>query len=428
MKKVLPGRVEIIAVGSELLGPDFLDTNSLYLSARLNELGWEVAFKTIVGDQENDLRLRLREALRRTDLVFVMGGLGPTSDDITTRVVARTVRRKLVLDKDTLKALETRLRRRRIPLSAANRKQAYVVKGAEVIPNKNGTAPGQWLTVGRRLLILLPGPPHELKLMCEENVWPVLTKKRRGFLVRGILKTTGLAESMVETLISDLYPRRDDLNVTVLASPGQIEVHLTAFSAVSPLLAERKLRRLKSRLARRIRDYVFSQTGESLEEVVGGLLRKSNKTLAVAESCSGGLIGHRLTNVPGSSEYFREGVIAYSNAAKIDLLFVSPELIETHGAVSLQTAKAMAHGVRRRARADFGLSVTGIAGPSGGTPDKPVGLVFIALAWRGGTEVQKNLFPGTRDRIKIQSAQKALDILRRHLLLEVRTAKKRKKP
>jgi len=162
--------------------------------------------------------------------------------------------------------------------------------------------------------------------------------------------------------------------------------------------------------------------------VVGGLLRKSNKTLAVAESCSGGLIGHRLTNVPGSSAYFREGVIAYSNAAKIDLLFVSSELIETHGAVSLQTAKAMAHGVRRRARADFGLSVTGIAGPSGGTSDKPVGLVFIALAWRGGTEVQKNLFPGTRDRIKIQSAQKALDILRRHLLLEVRTAKKRKKP
>ncbi|MFZ2054770.1 MAG: competence/damage-inducible protein A [Candidatus Aminicenantales bacterium] len=425
---MLPGRVEIIAVGSELLGPNFLDTNSLYLSARLNDLGWTVAFKTIVGDEEKALRLRLREALRGTELVVVMGGLGPTSDDVTAKAVARTVRRKLVLNKDVLKAIETRLRQRRIPLSAANRKQAYVVKGAEVIPNKNGTAPGQWLTVGGKQLILLPGPPHELKPMCEESVWPVLTKKRRGFLVRGILKTTGLAESVVETLISDLYPRRDDLNVTVLASPGQIEVHLTAFSAVSPLPAERRLRRLRSQLARRMRDYVFTQTEESLEEVVGRLLKKTSQTLAVAESCSGGLIGHRLTNVPGSSAYFLEGVIAYSNAAKIDLLFVSPKLIETHGAVSPQTAIAMARGVRKRARADFGLAVTGIAGPSGGTPDKPVGLVFVALAWRGGAEIQKNLFLGTRERIKIQSAQKALDILRRHLLLEVRTAEKRKKP
>jgi nicotinamide-nucleotide amidase len=426
MRKGLPGRVEIIAVGSELLGPDFLDTNSLYLSARLNELGWAVAFKTIVGDQENDLILRLREALRRMELVIVMGGLGPTCDDITTKAVARAVGRKLVLHKAVLEAIETRLRRRRMPLSAANRKQAYIIDGAVVLPNKNGTAPGQWLSLGGRQIILLPGPPHELKPLCEEHVWPVLIKSRRGFFVRGILKTTGVAESMVETRLADLYPRSGDLGVTILASPGQVEVHLKAFSSVSPLAAAGKLQRLKARLARRMRDSVFSQAGESLEEVVGGLLKKTNKTLAVAESCSGGLISHRLTNVPGSSAYFLEGLIAYSNAAKIDLLFVSPKLIETHGAVSPETAKAMARGVRKRARADLGLAVTGIAGPSGGTPEKPVGLVFVALAWQGGTEVQKNLFLGTRDRIKIQSAQNALDVLRRHLLLEVRTAKRRK--
>ncbi len=425
MKKTLPGRVEIIAVGSELLEPDFLDTNSLYLSARLSELGWAVAFKTIVGDRENDLRLRLGEALRQTDLVMVIGGLGPTRDDITVKAVARTLGRKLVMHKGALRAIEARLRRRQIPLSRANRKQAYVVAGADVLPNKNGTAPGQWLTVGKTKLILLPGPPHELRPMCEEFIWPLLAERRNGFLVRGILRTTGLAESMVETLLAECYPRSDNLGVTVLASPGQVDVHLRAFSAESSHLAVGELRRLKSRLARRLRGYVFSQTGESLEEVVAGLLKKSHQTLAVAESCSGGLIGHRLTNIPGSSEYFLEGVIAYSNASKIDLLFVPPKLIKNYGAVSAQTAKAMARGVRRRARADYGLAVTGIAGPSGGTPDKPIGLVFVALAWRGGIEVHKSLFLGTRERIKIQSAQNALDVLRCHLVLGVRAAKRR---
>ncbi|MGB7296371.1 MAG: competence/damage-inducible protein A [Candidatus Aminicenantales bacterium] len=424
---MLPGRVEIIAVGSELLGSHFLDTNSLYLTARLKELGWTVAFKTIVGDRLNDLRLRLGQALRRTDLVMVTGGLGPTRDDITTPTVARTLGRKRRLDKNVLGAIENRLCSRGIPLSAANRKQAYVVEGAKVLPNRSGTAPGQWLNTRGKQVILLPGPPHELKTICEDNVWPVLMRRRRGFFVRGILKTTGLPESMVETRIADLYPKSADLGVTVLASPGQIEIHVEAFSVVSPIQAARKLQRLKFRLLRRLKDSAFSQTGETLEEVVGNLLRKLKKTLAVAESCSGGLIGHRLTNVPGSSEYFLEGVIAYHNAAKIDLLCVPAKTIERHGAVSPQTAQAMARGIRKRARSDFGLAVTGIAGPSGGTPEKPIGLVFVALAWRGGTTVQENLFLGTRDRIKIQSAQTALDVLRRRLLLEVRGAKRSKK-
>ena len=420
-----PGRVEIIAVGSELLTPHFQDTNSLYLSARLNDLGWTVAFKTIVGDNAEDLRLRLREALRRTELVIVMGGLGPTGDDITREAVAGALGRDLVLQRDVLEGIEDRFRRRQLPMPKPNRKQAFVIGGAAVLPNKNGTAPGQVLKVGRKKIVLLPGPPHELKPMCEESVWPALGKERSGHFSRAVLKVTSLTESMVDVLISDLYPKRADLGLTILASPGQIEVHLSAFSAGSGVLAEKKLRRLKSKLMGRLRNHVFSETGDSLEEVVGLLLKKQKKTLAVAESCSGGLISHRLTNVPGSSEYFLEGAIAYSNAAKIELLAVSPDLIKTHGAVSFPVARAMASGIRRCARADLGLAVTGIAGPTGGSPEKPIGLVFTALAWPGGTEVQKNLFLGKREQVKLQSAQKGLDMVRRHLLQNARSKKRR---
>jgi nicotinamide-nucleotide amidase len=394
MKKEMPCRVEIIAVGSELLTPYFRDTNSLYLSERLNDLGWTVAFKTVVGDRGQDIRLRLRDALRRTDLVVLMGGLGPTGDDVTKEAVAGALGRDMVLRNDVLEAIKDRFRRRQLPMPRTNRKQALVIRGAEVLPNKNGTAPGQVIKAGAKTVVLLPGPPHELKAMCEEHVWPLLANGRSGYLTRAVLRTTGLTESMVESLIADLYPKRAGLDLTVLASPGQIEVHLSAFSAVSASQAENRLRRLKTRLLGRLRNHVFSENGESLEEVVGRLLKKQRKTLAVAESCSGGLVSHRLTNVPGSSEYFLEGAIAYSDAAKTDLLAVPPDLIGTHGAVSFPVARAMASGIRRRARADFGLAVTGIAGPAGGSPEKPVGLVFTALAWTGGSEVQRNLFLG----------------------------------
>jgi nicotinamide-nucleotide amidase len=423
VKKDIPYRAEIIAVGSELLTPYFRDTNSLYLSERLNELGWTVAFKTIVGDRDADIRLRLREALRRTDLVLVMGGLGPTGDDVTRGAVAATLGRDLVMRSDVLEGIRDRFRRRELPMPRANRKQALVIHGAAVLPNRNGTAPGQLIKVGAKSVVLLPGPPHELKPMCEEHVWPVLANGRAGYLSRATLRTVGLTESIVETLISDLYPKRADLGLTVLASPGQIEVHLTAFSGVSASQAGRKLRRLKTQLLRRLRSHVFSENGETLEEVVGRLLKKQKKTLAVAESCSGGLVSHRLTNVPGSSEYFLEGAVAYSDAAKTDLLAVRPELIGAHGAVSFPVARAMASGIRRRARADFGLAVTGIAGPTGGSAEKPVGLVFTALAWSGGSEVRRNLFLGGREQVKLQSSQKALDMVRRHLLQNARAGK-----
>jgi competence/damage-inducible protein CinA-like protein len=412
----VPTKVEIIAIGSELLTPYYQDTNSLYLTQRLNELGFDVAFKTIVGDDIGDLSLRIKEALGNSRIVLAIGGLGPTGDDRTREAFAAVLNRDLVLNKDILRRIEERFKRRRIPMPAPNRKQAYLIQGAEALSNRIGTAPGQWLEEGRKTVVLLPGPPGELKPMFEESVWPRFAAKRHGYLARQVLKIAGLTESQVEMLIADLYPKRPDVRITILASPGQIEIHLTSFSSSGDSEAEKKIQGLEKKLLSRLKNNVFSESGEDLEEVVGNLLKKSKQTLATAESCSGGLLSHRLTNKPGSSDYFLEGVVTYSNAAKTDLLAVPPSVIRTHGAVSSLVARAMARGIRERARSDYGLAITGIAGPSGGTPEKPVGLVFVGLAWDGGTSVWKSLFLGTRKQIKFQSTQKALDMLRRHLL------------
>lgn len=416
MKYKTPAKVEIIAVGSELLAPYYRDTNSLYLTERLNALGFEVAFKTIVGDNLDDLRPRIKEALDQADLVLATGGLGPTEDDKTREAFAAVLERKLILDQEILKKIKERFRRRHISMPGSNRKQAEVIQGAVALANWNGTAPGQWLEVGKKKIVLLPGPPHELKPMFEESVWPRLQKERRGYLARKILKITGLTESRIEMLISDLYPKKPGLRITVLATPGQIEIHLTSFSPDSAAEAEKKIERLKKKLLSRLDKYAFSESGEELEEIVGRLLRKKKQTLAVAESCTGGLLSHRLTNIPGSSDYFLEAAVTYSNAAKAGLLGVPPALIEKHGAVSFSVARAMAQGIRKRAQADYALAITGIAGPGGGSPEKPVGLAFVALAWETGTEVRKSLFLGKREQVKFQSTQRALDMLRRHLL------------
>ncbi len=416
MKNDINSQVEILAVGSELLSPNFQDTNSLHLTARLNELGYSVRFKTVVGDELADLSFRLKQACRHAGLVLVIGGLGPTTDDITREAVAVALKRSLVFRPDLLERIEERFRRRKMPMPISNRKQAFLVEGAVVLPNRNGTASGQCISVGRKSVVLLPGPPHELKAMFEECVRPRLEPRRRGYFARRVLKTVGLTESQVETLISDLYPKNRNPAVTVLASPGQIEIHLSAFSRTSSASAESRLRRLEGKLACRLRAHLFSVAGETLEEVVGRLLKKKKLSLAVAESCSGGLLGHRLTNVSGSSDYFLAGVVAYSNASKAAFLGVRTVDMERYGAVSSVVARRMAQGIRKRARADFGLSITGIAGPTGATPRKPVGLVYTAMAWAGGVEVQRNIFLGNRDLIKLQSTQKALDMIRRRLL------------
>lgn len=416
MKKEKDYWIEIMAIGSELLTPHFQDTNSLYLTQRLNELGREVSFKTIVGDDWNELTLCINEAISRSDLIIAMGGLGPTRDDLTREAFAYVLGRKLLFREELLQRIRERFERRNLEMPDINKKQAYMIEGSEILPNKNGTAPGLWLETEKKIIILLPGPPHELKLMFDDFVWSKLKKLKVEHASRAVLKTTGLTESEIESLIFDLYPKTPDVKMTTLAYPGQIEIHLTAHSKKSQKKAAEKLNELKDAILLRLEKNIFSQEGEELEEVVGYLLRGDKKTLAVAESCTGGLMGHRITNVPGSSDYFIQGVIAYSNEAKKGLLDVPSDLIEKHGAVSYQVAQAMAQEVRKKAQADLGVGITGIAGPTGGTPEKPVGLVYVALAWDKGCEVTKNLFLGKREAIKFQSSQKALDMIRRHLL------------
>jgi nicotinamide-nucleotide amidase len=409
-------KIEIMAVGSELLTPHFQDTNSLYLTQRLNDLAMEVSFKTIVGDDWDDLTQRIQESLHHADIIIAMGGLGPTRDDITREAFATVLERKLIFKEALLKKIEARFKRRRLSMPLVNKRQAYIIDGAQVLENKNGTAPGLWLDRKEQAIILLPGPPQELKPMFEASVWPRLQKLRTNHVARRILKTAGLTESKIESLIFDVYPKAPYLKLTTLAYPGQIEIHMTGHSKESQGQAERRVKKLENTIISRLKDNVFSMSGEELEEVVGKLLRLNKKTLSAAESCTGGFLGHRITNVPGSSEYFAESVVAYSNEAKKKLLDISLNLIEKYGAVSSQVAQAMARAIKEKARTSYGLAISGIAGPTGGTPEKPVGLVYTALAWDKGSKVSKNLFLGNREAIKLQSSQKALDMLRRHLL------------
>ena len=414
-------RVQILAVGSELLTPFYQDTNSLYLTQRLNDLGLDVTVKTIAPDEHDALFLQVKIALVQAELVLVTGGLGPTEDDRTREVLAEVLGKKLVLQDELLLRIQERFSRRGLTMPASNNKQALVPEGAEVLTNDFGTAPGLWLNTGKNITVLLPGPPHEMKPMFENQVWPRLQQFRTGYRSRRVVKLTGLTESMVEDLIGDLYPKDNSFQVTTLASPGQIEVHLTSFAASSAEEADAALKRVGFAFLDRLGDSVFSASGEDLEAVVGRLLKEKRQTLATAESCTGGLLAHRLTNVSGSSDYFLQGMVVYSNEAKIDDLGISAENIRKFGAVSSQVAKAMAAAVRAKARANYGLGITGITGPTGGTEDKPVGLVFIALAWDKSTDVVKTQFLGNREQVKFQASQKALDMLRRYLQGTYRT-------
>jgi nicotinamide-nucleotide amidase len=409
-------KIEILAVGSELVSPFFQDTNSLYLTQRLNDLGLDVSRKTVVGDDFKELCEAIRSTAAVADLLLIMGGLGPTADDITRDACAEALGRKLIFRPDLLGRIEERFTRRGKMMPPSNRNQANLLDGAEVLENANGTAPGQWLVHGNARIVLLPGPPRELKPMFDASVWPRLQEWRTGATARRALKITGLTESEVEELIRDLYPKTPALRLTILSAPGQIELHLTAFSDQSADDAAAAVERLNAELRLRLSDNLFSSTGNDLETVVGCLLRERRRTLATAESCTGGLLANRITNVPGSSDYFLEGFITYSNRAKNARLDVPPDLILAHGAVSPEVARAMASGVRTKAGAYYGLAVTGIAGPSGGTLDKPVGLVYTALAWDGGEAVRKNIFLGQREQVKFQTSQKALDMLRRFLI------------
>ena len=416
-------KTEIIAVGSELLTPDFQDTNSIFLTAGLNGIGLGVSFKTVVGDDESDLARVFRTALGRSRLILCMGGLGPTEDDRTRETLAKVLGARLVFRKDLLVRIRERFRRRGMAMPASNLKQCYVIEGAEVLDNPNGTAPGLWLATARHRIALLPGPPREIRPMFENHVLPRFGAIGQGLMVRRAIRLTGLGESSMESLMKPVYAAVPaGVSVTTLASPGDLSIHLTYRGVAPRAAAEMSLDGLEKKIQEALSPWIYSRNGDNLEAVVGSLLKEKEKTVACAESCTGGLLGHRLTGIPGSSAYFLESAVVYSNAAKTRRLGVPKSLLEKHGAVSAAAARAMAVGVRKTSRSDFGLSVTGIAGPDGGSARKPVGLVYIALAHDQGAAVHRNLFFGGRAQVKYQSSQKALDILRKFLIKGSRKA------
>jgi nicotinamide-nucleotide amidase len=406
----------ILAVGSEMLTPFRVDTNSLFITERLNTIGYDVRLKAVVGDDVGELAGFLQGVMIWADLIVITGGLGPTEDDITRDAVARALDTPLDVDEAIVERIRDRFARRGMTMPEINRRQAMVPRGATVLPNPNGTAPGLWISHGKTAIVLLPGPPREMKPMLDSVIAERLTATSAGSgLFRRVLKITGRAESDVDAAAQPVYGKWTSqtapISTTILAVLGQIELHLTT-RASSTAAADRVLDVAIGELQEVLGPSLYSTDGRGLEVVVGDLLRARKLTIAAAESCTGGLLMSRLTDVPGSSDYVDRGVVCYSNQSKIDLAGVPEALIAAHGAVSEPVAQAMADGIRRRAGTSIGVGITGIAGPGGGTPAKPVGMVCIAVAADEETRVRTFQFIGSREIVKFQAAQSALNMTR----------------
>jgi nicotinamide-nucleotide amidase len=412
----------IIAVGSELLTPFRTDTNSLFITSKLNDLGIEVVAKLVVPDRRDELAAAIGESLRRSDLVVLTGGLGPTDDDLTRLAVSDSLGLPLEEHPEILDRIRQRFAKRGMQMPAVNRVQAQVLSGAAVLANASGTAPGQWVEYGRQIVVLLPGPPREMRPMLEQVLAQRLEPLARGVrLYRRVIRIAGRTESDVEQVAQPVYSRfaawQPPVWTSILAAPSQIELHFSV-RADHAEQGDATLARATSEIVAVIGDDVFSTDGRSLEQVVGDLLRHRSWRIATAESCTGGLVASRLTDVPGSSDYLERGVVAYSNRAKTDLLGVPEETIRQHGAVSEPVGEAMAAGMRQRAGVEIALGITGIAGPTGGSDSKPVGTVVIAVASPDGVRVRRFVFPGGRKQVKSFASQTALNMVR--LVLEGR--------
>lgn len=411
---------EIVAVGSELLTPYRQDTNSLYLTEKLNALGVDVIFKTIAGDNRRQLTSAAEIAISRADLIIFMGGLGPTEDDLTREAVADALGLELRRDPAILEALKKRFAARKFTMTPNNHKQADVLAGATVLTNPLGTAPGQWISGkydGReKIILLLPGPPHELKSLFEkECIEKLRAKLPPAFLATRELRVAMMGESHCDSKVAPIYQKHKDVQTTILAGAGEIQLHLKA-QAESQEVAQARVDRLAGELEDELGEFVFSSHGESMEQIVGYFLQMRNATLAVAESCTGGLLAERITNISGSSRYFAGGAVVYSNELKTEFAGVPADLIAGHGAVSKEVAIALAEGIRTRCNATLGVGITGVAGPTGGSEEKPVGLVYHALADGANTDVIEKSFPGDRKRIRWFATQQALDMVRRKLM------------
>jgi nicotinamide-nucleotide amidase len=416
---------ETIAVGSEMLTPYRQDTNSLFITERLNEIGVRVAFKTTVGDRMEHLVSAVRTAAQRVDIIVIMGGLGPTQDDLTRQAVAEAMGIHIRRNADIVAELYKRFAARRMSMTENNAQQADVLEGAHVVPNANGTAPAQWLDTvyggHRKIMMLLPGPPQELKPLFDSECMPRLREVLpQRFIAKRILKAAMIGESACDARIAPIYKHFPDVETTILAHAGDIQLNLIC-EKPGLEFAQARVDELAGRIEEELEELIYSTQGESLEEIVLLYLGMKQATLATAESCTGGMVAERLTSIAGSSRSFLGGAVVYSDELKTKFAGVDPKLIEQRGAVSAEVAKALAEGIRTKTGATTGVGITGIAGPGGGTEEKPVGLVYIAVAHGKETEVVERNFAGlttqnTRERVRNLSAQAALDLVRRRLM------------
>lgn len=406
---------EILAIGSELLTPERIDTNSLWLTAQLNEIGIEVVAKSIVGDHRPRLCQSLLQALSRSQVVICTGGLGPTEDDVTRDAAAEALGVQQIFRDDLWVELQDKFTRVGRTAPTNNRRQALVLEGAESLPNPNGTAPGQYCPSSGGVLVLLPGPPRELKPMFLNHVLPRLRPLAGGqVLTRRTLKVYGLGESALDEKLAPLYPQFPEVVVTTLFTPLDLEVHLSAAGS-TPQECQAKIQPLEEEMRRVLGVYCYGTEQQSLAEVVGSLLQEQACTLVTAESLTGGLVAQRITDVAGSSQYFLGSWVTYTDSFKHAQLGVPLDTLEHHGAVSAATAEAMALAARQRSGADLALSLTGFAGPSGGTAENPVGTVYLGLARAHGAESKRLSLPGDRELIRSRAAQAGLDWIRRSL-------------
>lgn len=411
---------EIIAIGSELLTPFFQDTNSLYLTEKLNQIGIEVGFKSVVGDNPDHLTSAARNAISRADVIIFMGGLGPTEDDLTRECVAAALGRELYRDPQIITELYTRFAAWRRKMPENNEKQADVIDGGVILPNALGSAPGQWVDAeveGRpRYVMLLPGPPFEIKPMFDQQCLPKLKEKvGEQHIATKLLRIAMLGESACDQRVAPIYKRYEDVQTTILAGAGDIQLHFRCRKQTVQE-AQARVDAVADEVEDELGDYVYSSNGDTLEEIVGLFLQMRGATIAVAESCTGGMLGSRISKISGSSRHFLGGAIVYANDMKTLFANVPPMLIEQHGAVSREVAEALANGIREECRSTIGVGITGIAGPTGGTEQKPVGLVYVAVSDGKKTEVVERQFPGDRERIRVYATQQALDMVRRFLM------------
>jgi nicotinamide-nucleotide amidase len=409
-------KAEIITIGDEIIHGEILDSNSAFLGDRLSGLGIEVAFKTSVGDDLKRIIEAIKLSLERVDLVIATGGLGPTNDDLSKKGIVKAFKRNLVFHEDILKKVEEGFKKRGIEMPKINQNQALLPQGAKALLNQYGSAPGIFIQEGKKLFFALPGVPLEMKTIFENEILPFLkSKSTKKFTFQRVLRTTGIVESAIYEKIEPILKLKSPVKIGFLPGFSGVDLKLRITSE-SEELAHKNILDIEQRLREILNEYIYGIDQETLEEVLGKLLQNKKKTISLAESCTGGLIGTKLTNISGSSDYFTSGVITYSNEAKIELLKIPKEIIEKYGAVSEQVAILMAEGVKKISNTDYGLSATGIAGPAGGTEEKPVGLVYVGFAHENDSFAQKFIFGGDRQAIRERTAQAALNLVRLFML------------